>query len=511
MGEDGAMNPVERGSARHKITRGDFLKAAGVGAAGAAFLSAGCGSVAQEIKNRVPERIRSIGAPDKNVVLVISDSLRKDHVGAYGNDWIQTPNMDALAKESLRFTRAHPDAIPSIPARRSLHTGLRTWPFRNWNSPLKDDVNLYGWQPIPAGQTTLAEMLRDAGSETALVTDTLHQFRPFYDFHRGFKAFHFIRGQERDLYRPAIFTPDESLDQVLLGGPSETHATEIMRQYLANTMGRKTEEDWFTPQVFMKAMEFVEGLAKSGGPFFLVVDNYDPHEPWDPPEKYTSLYSDGYSGPEPSTASSGDSGWLSEAELARMKALYSGEVTMVDHWLGNFLNKMEDLDLMKDTLVIFVSDHGHAFGEHGVAGKVPSAIYSELTDVPLMIRDPERKRAGQASDFFASTHDVPSTILSFLGVGTSSDLDGADLMPLLDGEKPSKERSHFSLGYDDHAWTRDDDHIMFCRNDGGDPRLFDAREDPEMNEDIAGSNPDIVKRMFDEYILKDAGGPLPNY
>jgi arylsulfatase A-like enzyme len=357
------------------LTRKDFLKVAGAGAAGAALLAAsGCGEVRDQIEQRVPERIQLLGRPEKNVVLVISDSLRKDHVGAYGNDWIETPNMDALAADSLRFNRAYPESIPSIPARRSMHTGLRTWPFRDWDSPYEDDVNLYGWQPIPEGQTTLAETLRDAGMETAFVTDTLHQFRPFYNFHKGFNAFHFVRGQERDLFRPASFAPSGKLEEILLGGPSGDHATEIMRQYLANTAGREREEDWFAPQVFTKAMEFLEGLKAGGAPFFLVVDAYDPHEPWDPPEKYTSLYDEGYDGKEPAIASSGDSGWLSERQLERMKALYAGEVTMVDRWLGNFLDKMSELELMQNTLLIFASDHGHAFGEHGVAGKVSSAI-----------------------------------------------------------------------------------------------------------------------------------------
>jgi hypothetical protein len=86
-----------------------------------------------------------------NVVLVIIDSLRKDHVGVYGNGWIKTPNMDALAEESLRFTRPYPEAIPSIPARRGIHTGMRSFPFRGWelSNVTEDDVALWGWEPIP--------------------------------------------------------------------------------------------------------------------------------------------------------------------------------------------------------------------------------------------------------------------------------------------------------------------------------------------------------------------------
>ena len=82
---------------------------------------------------------------------MIIDSLRKDHVGVYGNDWIKTPSLDALSKESLHFTKAYPESIPSIPARRGIHTGIRSWPFRGWelSNVHEDDVRLWGWEPIP--------------------------------------------------------------------------------------------------------------------------------------------------------------------------------------------------------------------------------------------------------------------------------------------------------------------------------------------------------------------------
>ena len=160
---------------------------------------------------------------------------------------------------------------------------MRSFPFRGWVKWSEDDVGLRGWQPIPRDQTTLAEILEGEGYNNLFVTDTLHQFRPFYDFHRGFGVFHFIRGQERDFYRPRTPASSQKIDEVLIGGPSASHAEGIMLQYLANTMGRKTEEDWFTPQVFMKGMEFLEA-ARGDQPFFLLVDNYDPHEPWDPPD-----------------------------------------------------------------------------------------------------------------------------------------------------------------------------------------------------------------------------------
>jgi arylsulfatase A-like enzyme len=483
------------------LTRRDFLKVAGAGAAGMALLgTAGCSRLA-----RLPEDYLPKGGSRMNIVVVIVDSLRKDHVGAYGNPWIKTPNMDALARESLRFNRAYPEAIPSIPARRGIHTGLRSFPFRGWVKWSEDDVGLRGWQPIPRDQTTLAEILEDEGYNNLFVTDTLHQFRPFYDFHRGFGVFHFIRGQERDFYRPRTPASSQKIDGVLIGGPSASHAEDIMLQYLANTMGRKVEEDWFTPQVFMKGMEFLQA-ARGDQPFFLVVDNYDPHEPWDPPDKYVALYDEGYDGPEPSIASSGPSDWLTERQLERMKALYSAEVTMMDTWLGTFLDKMEELGLFENTLLLLLSDHGHAFGEHGFAGKVPAALYPELTDITFFIRHPEGKGAGETSDYFASTHDVAPTVLGSLGIEPPSPMEGQDLTVLLDGGEPAP-REHFTAGYHEHVWARDEDYAMFAKSDGSEARLFDLREDPQMNRDIAASNQDVLKRMWNDYVLEDAGGP----
>ena len=280
-----------------------------------------------------------------------------------------------------------------------------------------------------------------------------------------------------------------------------------MLQYLANTMGREREEDWFAPQVFMKGMEFLEA-ARGDQPFFLVVDNYDPHEPWDPPEKYTSLYDEGYGGQEPWTSSSGPSDWLTERQLQRMRGLYSGEVTMMDTWLGNFLDKMAELNLFENTLLILLSDHGHAFGEHGFAGKVPAALYPELTDITYMIRHPSGKGAGQTSDYFASTHDVAPTVLGALGIEAPPRCRARTSRCCSTAATPSSRAntSRPATTTTSGPATR----TTPCSPPAMAPNLiFDLREDPEMKKNIAGSNADIVKRMYNDYLVKDAGGPIP--
>ena len=441
-----------------------------------------------------------------NVILVILDSLRKDHIGVYGNDRIQTPNLDDLAEESLLFSRAYPESLPTLCARRAIHTGMRTWPFRNFVRLPGETFQPAGWQPIPEVQTTVSEILFASGYSTAMFADTQPLFHPSMNFQRGFGVFEWMRGQERDRFHPKLGVPQEQIRQNTVPG-NDVRMVDKVRQYLANTRDRKTEEDWFAPRLFTRGMEFLE-QAGEGQPFFLVLDCFDPHEPWDPPEKYVSLYSDDYQGRDPIVPNYGASDWIGARQLERMKALYSGEVTMVDRWFGRFLDKMESSGRMDDTLLLVLADHGIAHGEHGYTGKPDNVLWPEVTDIPFYIRHPEGKGAGKTSDYYASTHDVAPTILGSLGIKTQQEMDGQDLSPLLEGSEPGS-RSHFTLGYNDHVWARDERYVMFCINNRSRPHLYDLRSDPGMDRNIARGNRDIVRRMFDDYILEDAGGSLP--
>jgi arylsulfatase A-like enzyme len=480
------------------LTRGEFLKLAGAGVAGGALLGAsgltsGCAS-------------RSDGF---NVVLVILDSVRRDHVGAYGNNWIKTPNLDALARDSLRFSRPYPESIPTLCARRAIHTGQRTWPFENWHPAKGDGIGLWGWQPIPEDQVTLAEILRSNGYGTYFVTDTMHQFKSSMNFHRGFDVFDFFRGQTTDNFKPIWTAPEDKVSRALIEG-NQAGMLFHMRQYFANVAGRRSEADWFSPMVFTQAADYLELLSENG-PFFLTVDSYDPHEPWDPPEEYVKMYDDEpYDLKEPYAVVYGSSDYLTDRELERVKALYSGELTMMDRWLGRFLDKMEELNLFDNTLLVLISDHGVSLGEHGIVGKLPIAMYPELTDIVFLMRHPEGKGAGETSDYYASTHDIAPTILSLLGIEVPEHIEGHNLLGLVDGERP-RPRPHFTLGYHDHAWCRDENFAMFSRHDGTEAELYDLHTDPLMQRDIAGLRPSLVRRMFDEYVIKDAGGPLPSY
>jgi arylsulfatase A-like enzyme len=327
------------------------------------------------------------------------------------------------------------------------------------------------------------------------------------NFGRGFEAYHMIRGQERDRYKDPSSISEEEMRQryIILGEGKKA------RQYLANVKGRESEEDWFAPKVFLGAIDMLEEAASREEPFFLVADCYDPHEPWDPPKEYVALYDEGYEGKEPLSDNYGKDDYLTDRQLLRMRALYAAEVTMMDRWLGRFIQRAHELGIMQETLFVVISDHGHLLGEHGYTGKLPHALYPELTDTVLMVRHPEGKGAGETSGFYASTHDVAPTILSFLGVEQPEPMDGQDLTPLLEGKDPERARDHLTQGYYRYVCCRDERRVMFCRTDGADAHLFDAINDADQRRDLAEAEPETVRRMFEGYAKKDAAGRLPNF
>jgi len=509
-----------RRMAAERLSRRALLKSAAVGALG---LAAACGGdekapdtdtgatapTGREAENPGVVPSGSDGAVAANAIIIVMDSLRADHVGAYGNQWIKTPSLDALAGESIVFTRAFPEVLTTIPMRRTLHTGLRTWPVRHWVLDRGDPIPTWGWQRIPEDQVTLAETLIQEGYQTAFITDTYHYFGPSKNFHRGFKQFVWVRGQEMDLWRSTVNVDPEEVRALIAPGLTEAEAYYygvLLTQHLANQGNREKEDDYQAPRVFREAMEWLDENRKAEE-FFLLVDVFDPHEPWDPPEEYLKLYADpDYGGPALVYARYGSSDNLTEAQLQHMRARYAAEVTMVDRWLGRFLDRARELGLLEDTLLVVTSDHGHQLGEHGLTGKVARGLWYELVDVPLIIRRPDGIDAGKRVESFAQHHDIAPTVLAALGVAPRAALEGVNLLELAaDRIRP---REHVSCGYDNYSWCRDGRYVYITRNDGTDTQLFDMDADPLQEQNLGAREQGVVETLHQK-LLADAGGPLP--
>jgi len=339
-----------------------------------------------------------------NVILIISDTYRWDNLGCYGGTEVHTPNLDRLAKESYVFENAYLTSFPTVPNRHDIMTGKATYTYA-------------GWQPLPADAITLQEVLGSVGISTALVADTPHLIGRGFNYQRGFDAFEWVRGQENDHYRsyPRQVTLPCSREKLRMPDYTMVH-------YVRNTSNRRSEADYFVARTMAQAGDWLEENAREG-PFFLWVDTFDPHEPWDPPQHYVDLYDPGYEGEE--VIYPRYDFWqkfLTPEELNHCRALYAGEATMVDRWVGRLLDQIDTLGLRDDTAVIFTSDHGFLFGEHGVIGKSIITekgfeavhLYQEIARVPLLVRLPGG--AGQRVQALVQSHDLMPTILELCGV-----------------------------------------------------------------------------------------------
>jgi len=355
-----------------------------------------------------------------NFVVIVSDTLRRDHLGCYGNDWVHTPSLDRLAAESVVFDRAYAASFPTVPHRRDLLTGRFTFTYCDW-------------APLPPTETVLAEVMKQAGYTTMMVADTPHILAHGYNFSRGFDGWEWIRGQEHDEWRTSPRRPK------LPCSPDKLRRPETVKQYLRNVSGRRQEADYFVAQTMARAAEWLEDNWQQG-PFLLYVDTFDPHEPWDPPAWYVDLYDPGYQGEEVIYPRYAPCDFLSEAELNHVRALYAGEVTLVDTWVGRFLDRMDQLGLRDDTTVIFTTDHGFYHGEHGLMGKSIIAeeysttvpLYEEVARIPLMIRLPGQAPARRQA--LAQPPDLMPTLLDLANIEIPETVQGRSLVPALRGQ-----------------------------------------------------------------------------
>jgi arylsulfatase A-like enzyme len=283
--------------------------------------------------------------------------------------------------------------------------------------------------------------------------------------------------------------------------------------YLANSRPWEGADHTFAGRVFRNALHELDQAAARRGPFALVVDTYEPHEPWVPPARFLDGYG-GWNGREPAMPSYGRATrWLGPRErgpvLSRMRDLYAAEVTLTDHWLGQLIDRVHDLDLERETIIALVADHGILIGEHGWTGKVQTALYPALTRVPLIVVDPDHRRAGRASDWFASTHDIAPTLLSMAGVRRPERMTGVDLSRLFRGRR-LPHREHAWGGYSDSFFIRSHQWMLWGYNKPGNFKLFDLRKDPGMFDNVAARHPGMVDQLYGR-VLDRTRGRLPWY
>jgi arylsulfatase A-like enzyme len=480
-----------------RLTRRGFVGAA----AGAAALGPSACSISSS----------SSASDDRmNVLLLIVDSVRPDFVGCYGSPQVQTPNIDALAAKGIRFNRFFPEAMPTVPARRTLFTGRRVFPFRGWERA-PDLGRGPGAAPIEDVSQTFTSVLKRAGYWTGSVSDN-----PFVGFTKSWRPFRLsfdryvsVVGHSGFRNEPDSVSAEQLRRWLPEGLREDDRYVEGMRKYLANTGYGQDDSESNAARVFGEAGRLLDE-AEGNQPFALVVDSFDPHEPWSPTQEYVDLYaSPGYDGPNPGTARyTRWENYLEEDELRQMRAVYSAALTITDKWLGSFLDRLREKGLDENTAIVLLSDHGILLGDRGWTGKIAQELHPELIQVPCVIVHPDRKGAGEVSPWFASTHDVGPTLLSMAGVAAPRGMDGVDLSPLFDGEQPG-ERAFAYGGYFNHFFVRTDHWSYVADNHGDNRELYDLTLDPAELDNVAADNPDVHEELHAR-LVQTIGG-LPPY
>jgi arylsulfatase A-like enzyme len=340
-------------------------------------------------------------------------------------------------------------------------------------------------------------VLQNAGYTTGFVSDVYHQFKPGKNFHRGFDSWRYIRGQEQDRLE---LGPKKAIRISNYLHASQTGHRGMRNgplQYLLNRRHWHTEDDWHAAQVFREAARWLDIVHEEGQPFYLHIESFSPHEYWDPPEDYYRMYMKGnYSGPR-LIAPPGTTKDMTPVEVEHVRALYGGLVTFTDACIGKFLRRVEMLGLMKNTLVVFVSDHGTMMGEQGQLHKGDQRLRRQVTQVPLAIYHPsvadKPSWAGRRIRGFVQHTDLMPTLLDVAGVKAPPRVTGESLKALQDSRRDS-----VITGWGDYGSVRTPEWNYVGRWNSSVPpfeELYHLSEDPAELENVAAKHPAVISDL----------------
>nr|WP_319473626.1 sulfatase-like hydrolase/transferase [uncultured Sphaerochaeta sp.] len=347
-----------------------------------------------------------------NTILVLMDSLNKQYLEAYNPETpVKTPNIKAFAEDSCTFENHFLSSAPCMPARRDFLTGRYSFLERCWG-------------PIEAYDKTMTQAFRKRGVFSHIVTDHCHYMdRGGENYLQEYSTWDYVRGQEYDPWVSRV-TPM----------PAFEHYGHVFPQYeLNHTAYVEDEEDYPTPRTFKAACEWLEE-NKDEDNYFLQVEVFDPHEPFDTPKKYKDMYPDDYAGPR-FNCSSYEAVTEPPEAIEHLRNRYAACMTMTDAWFGKLISKLKELNLYEDTLIILTTDHGHLLGEHGFTGKNFTHGYNQLSNIPMMIRYPGGLRKGERVKDITQMIDLPVTLLDYLDCEVPDTMLGTSILPLFTEKK----------------------------------------------------------------------------
>ena len=410
-----------------------------------------------------------------NLLLIVVDTLRADHLSCYGYVRKTSPNIDKLAEESVVFKSAYALGIPTHPSFTTILTGLH---------PLRHRVVSHmGTSRLSPDILMVQELLRVNGYVTGAVDNMLLKYGSFYDwFSRGFNVY--------------------------------SHPGAIPVDYA----GMKVQ----AANVTERALRVLEELKGKGKPFFLFLHYWDPHSPYVPPQPYDSLFwkeeppthDMDYHDPkiEPLVTSS-------PVVFDYVVSQYDGEISYVDDQIGKLSCYMKEERLMDGTAVFITADHGEDLMQHGILKHY--SLYETVVHVPLILRLPESSRRGIVEDQVAQT-GIAATIYELAKVDAGMPIDGSSLVPVSVGEcEGYNDAVIIENTHQKAAAIKSKEWKLICyleESSKGYPpgyvQLFNVSKDPYESVNLANHELGLVKELGDklkiytEMILKGRSNPL---
>lgn len=350
------------------------------------------------------------------VIQVMFDTLSKDYLPNYGNDWIIAPNFQRLEQHCCRFEEFYGGSMPCMPARRELHTGQYNFLHRSWG-------------PLEPFDFSAIEALKQHGIYTHLCSDHSHYWEDGgATYHNRFNTWEGFRGQEGDRWMPH----DGSMKEVIPPRSPLSKEGISVNQHYANMQKQQEEKDYSSVKTFTSGIDFIKNHIEKDN-WFLQIETFDPHEPYEVPQCYRDLYG-------LKDAPTFNWGTYQEInseehkeELSLIRKEYASLITMCDNYLGKVLDVMDQFDMWNDTVLIVNTDHGFLLGEHEFIGKNFPPMYEELIHLPFFLHVPQ-VNPQIITKPICQTIDIPATLLDIFQIDQPKDMQGKSLLPLLHGE-----------------------------------------------------------------------------
>lgn len=362
-------------------------------------------------------------------IMVMYDSLNRRSLPNYGGCEVSLPSFERLGRESVTFDNCYAGSLPCMPARRDLHTGRLCFLHR-------------GWGPIEPFDNSVPEILKKNGIYTHLISDHDHYWEDGGStYHTRYSSWENVRGQENDTWKGDLgeYQDTHSFGMTGLYGEIMSKARRynaVNREYV-NRSGKYPQES-----VFDLGLDFIE-TNHAYDNWFLQIETFDPHEPFDSPENFQKEcgIDDSFESDWPAYAQVRED----EAFVGNVRKKYNALLKMCDRSLGRVLEIMDKYDMWKDTMLIVNTDHGFLLGEHQWWAKNVMPQYNEIAHLPLFIWDP---RAG-IKDVHRSAPvqniDIAATLLSLFSQEYPAEMVGRDVLPVITDDTKLRDYVIFGM------------------------------------------------------------------